>query len=764
MQLLRQSTVRTSAIFVVAICAAVGLSLQPTQAGAASSYVAGSYQAAMTFADQFCSDTSSAGVGPTYNGIGDLVWITAPDGSANITANQGDLYADVTVHIAGKFCGGYSGHSSGSNYVSDQGNVSGTMLYGTNTAGAAFHVSEGASLYIGNFGAGTHRINMSLASFFTLSNGAAGNPKVSPNAYTDLTITYIQKWTINGQSYVDNINDSIGRRQGNPALSAAPGDMLYWTHDMRNNGPNDMDRTVYYNVDRTGFGNGWDAIHEPTGRDSGAVNQLFVQFGGASGAAYTRYRVDASDGGRTLCARISWNDNAWNDTGWGSSGFACAFVPFNYNLKPSVDGLNNGTATVGGPIPTVSPQIDNSLNSSPGKTTDAPNAEWQLLRVEVPPNSSIPTAQLEDNKGPCAHYNNGGANPCTDKGTGTQAFPAGMTTLAQLTNELVGANTAVGTQICYTLSVKPYATGGVAGYWRHSAPECLTVNKAPKVQTWGGDLHTRGKILTQTSVASVGGTNKKFGSWVEYGGFSVGTNTNFATGSGPNNGNTNTTTADVWNKLTFANVNLSGSNSYGMFTLPSSLPTVASQFVGASTGGTAQSNLGLLSSGTYNVGDFTIDTSDIGSGKSIIIVSSGRVTITGNITYRGTGGGDSFTKASELPQVVIIADDIDIKNDATQVDAWLLTKNDGAINTCSDVRLSDPLNAKICEKPLMVNGPVMTSHLYLRRTGGADTVATAGAPAEVFNLRPDTFMWAYGRASQAGKAQTVYSVELPPRF
>jgi hypothetical protein len=270
--------------------------------------------------------------------------------------------------------------------------------------------------------------------------------------------------------------------------------------------------------------------------------------------------------------------------------------------------------------------------------------------------------------------------------------------------------------------------------------------------------------LTQTSVASVGGTNKKFGSWVEYGGFSVGTNTNFASGSGLNSGNTNTTTADVWNKLTFANVNLAGANSYGMFTLPSSLPTVASQFIGAASSGTAQSNLGALSSGTYTVGDFTIDASDIGAGKSIIIVSSGRVTITGNVTYRGSGAGDSFTKASELPQVVIVADNIDIKNSATHVDAWLLTKNGGAINTCSDVLLADRLNSGKCKDLLTVNGPVMTSHLYLRRTAGSDRVATAGDPAEIFNLRPDTFIWAYGRASQAGKAQTVYSVELPPRF
>lgn len=555
--------------------------------------------------------------------------------------------------------------------------------------------------------------------------------------------------------------------------TAEPGNLVTWRHSIT--ATDASAPSLDFAIGKSGFsganvwGDGSTANHnKPVGSTSAiAQNTSYLIGDGANYPEYSAYRVLPSDGGRKLCQSISWGPTDYTQVAgdpWGTSAAACVTVPYNYNLKPSVDGLNNGTATVGGTIPTVSPAIDNSLDVSPGKTTNSPDVDWQLLRVEVPPGGSIPGGPLADSSAPCAHYNNGNKNSCEDKGKGKTSFPAGLSSLTQLTDETVRDNTPVGTKICYTLSVKPYSDDAPATDWRHSAPECLTVNKSPKVQAWGGDLRTRAKILTLTSNASVGGVNKKFGSWVEYGVFSAGTNTNLASGSGLNNGNTNTTTADTWNKLTFANVNLSGSNSYGMFTLPSNLPTVASQFIGAAPSGPAQSNLGALSSGTYAVGDFTIDTSDIGPGKSIIIVSSGRVTIKGNITYRGAGGSDTFTKALELPQVVIIADNIDIKNDATQVDAWLITENGGAINTCSDVNLADPLTAKVCEKPLLVNGPVMTSHLHLRRTGGADTVVTAGAPAEVFNLRPDTFMWAYGRASQAGKAQTVYSVELPPRF
>jgi hypothetical protein len=752
---------------VMAVCAVACAGLQSHQAYAASSYVQGSYAAAMKFGSEFCSDFSSNGVGPSQNGVGDLVWITALDGSTNITANQGDLYAPVTVHIAGRFCDYYNGSNAGSNYTSDQGGISGQLLYGGNQAGTTFNVSEPASLYIGNFGAGTHRINMSLASFFTLSDGSFGAPKDSPNAWTDLTIKYTQKWTINGQSYVDNLNDGTGRQQGNPAVSASPGQTLDWDHDMRNNGPNDMDRTVYYNVDRTGFNNGWDASHVPTGDKSGVVNELFVKFGGTAGDN-TKYTVVADDGGRTLCQRISWKDKSWDTGGaWGSSGFACASVPYDYNLIPAVTGPN-GMGSVGSKIPPVTPKVNNELPGNAGKTTRSPDTvEWQLKRIEVDPGGSIPMTQQENGTAPCTHYNNGGANSCVDKGSGTQSFPAGSTTLAMLNNEMIDANTPVGTRICFTLSVRPYSQAN--GNWRHSVPVCITVSKQPKLQVWGGDVRTRGSIETGTTIASSAGTDKLFGSWVEYGGFSVGGNSGFASGSGLNNGNTSTGAPSVWNKLTFANVNASGTpGNYGLFMLPG-LPTLSDQFIGPASGGAMNNDLSALGGGTYVVGSYLINGGTVGQvagrGKTIIIVSSGTITIDGNITYAGPGPGDTFSSISQLPQVIIIAKNINIKNSVTQIDAWLLTTDpSGAINTCSDRAVTDPLNSKVCTNRLTVNGPVVTQHLHLRRTAGSDTVPQAGDPAEVFNLRPDTYLWAQARASQAGKAQTVYSVELPPRF
>jgi hypothetical protein len=265
------------------------------------------------------------------------------------------------------------------------------------------------------------------------------------------------------------------------------------------------------------------------------------------------------------------------------------------------------------------------------------------------------------------------------------------------------------------------------------------------------------------------GTTKLFGSWVEYGGFSVGTNSGFASGAKFNNGTANTTAASDWHWLTFANADTTApcSLGFGCYTLDG-LPTITDQFIGGAVPGGFNGNLGAMDSGTYSVGNVTIDASSIGQaagiGKSIIIVSSGTVKIDGDITYTGTSGA-SFTALNQIPQVVIIANHIEITNNVGHVDAWLLTRGaNGTINTCSDRAVNAPLNSTVCNRPLMVNGPVATEHLYLRRTAGSDDAASANTPAEVFNLRSDAYVWAYARASQAGKAQTVDSVELPPRF
>ena len=69
---------------------------------------------------------------------------------------------------------------------------------------------------------------------------------------------------------------------------------------------------------------------------------------------------------------------------------------------------------------------------------------------------------------------------------------------------------------------------------------------------------------------------------------------------------------------------------------------------------------------------------------------------------------------------VIIAKNIVIKAGVTNVDAWLIANNEattGTIYTCDQVGNS----SGVCDGKLLVNGPVVTDHLYLYRTAGSDS-------------------------------------------
>jgi hypothetical protein len=590
----------------------------------------------------------------------------------------------------------------------------------------------------------------------------------------------VNQWKTSASSLV-GVNFTPPNVPGWPA-GASPGQTLTWRHTIFASGGDAP--SLGYAVNKSGFsganpwGNGAPANNNmPVNTTTPIGNGSSYSIGwGANHPEYSTYTVKASDGGNTLCESLSWGPSDYTKAPgdpWAQSNNACVPVPFNYNLTPGISGPN-GVTTVGASIPTVTPTIDNTLAGNASSTTDSPPAQWQLWRIEVPPGGAIPTTQQEDNLAPCAHYNNNGANKCFDKGSGMQAFPAGRTTLALLNGETVGVTMPTGTKICYTLSVNPYSQ--TSGNWRHSAPACVTVSKKPKIQVWGNDLRTRGSIVTGLTSVNNGGIDSVFGSWVEYGGYSVSSNTGFSSGSGLKSGATLAGSSDTWNRLTFANVDASGTSKFGNLMALPSLPPLADQFMSQTPTGTLAGNTTSvdLPSGIYKTGNITITAGTVGQeanghGKTVVIISSGTVTIGSNITYSGPVAGNKFNSIDQLPQVIIIANNIAIQGNVTEVDAWLLTPKTGdgstnTINTCSDVSLGTPLTSNDCNKRLQINGPVSTQHLYLRRTAGSDTVSAAGDPAEVFNLRPDVYMWAYGRSTQAGKVQTVYSVEMPPRF
>lgn len=717
---------------------------------AASSYVQGSYANAMTFANDFCNDPGPGGVGPTYNGLGDMVWITAPDGGNNITAMQGDQFADVVVHIAGRYCSQYNGSNAGSNYYSSMGSISGTMFYNNNGAGNIFNVSASPQkMYIGNLTSGTYRVNMNLSTFYT---GAQFFPD-SPNAWTDLNITFLQQWSIGGSSSV-----SVNGGTKKVTTTAKTGDTLQWYHTLHNFGPNATDRNVTWKMQKTGFSNNADT--GTTGVRIGA-NAIYDAYN----SGYTKYTVQPSDVGKTFCQFISYWDyrsdwpqnHAPTDPNYRQSPYACVTIPYNFTLTPAVASLGRTEIQPGQALSPVQPSVTNS-----GPTVSYPNTPWEFVQFTVPPGGTKPGAGTGIVRA-CSYYGNG----CQSKSSGTQASPfsPGTTNLPPFNPDTVG-DIASGSQICFALAVKGYGAGVPPSgpNWKYSVPQCVIVAKKPYVQIWGGDLRVGGMIITSSTIKN----GAVYGSWAEYGVMSVLSNTNFASGSGLSGGST--ASEKERNGLTFANIDNTHNDSYGNYTSGLPASTSASYFIGLSNKqALPTSNLSSVAGFptgkpplVYTAGDVTLTQSGaLPAGKSVVIVSSGTVTINKDLTYTNA----ALTSVKDIPQLIIIAKHINITDAVKQVDAWLLTTsadNSDSMSTCSNI--VGNLSTTLCSNPLVINGPVATRRLDLRRTAGAGTGAQSGDPAEIINLRPDVYMWGRLEATGVGKAQTVSTTELPPRF
>lgn len=259
-----------------------------------------------------------------------------------------------------------------------------------------------------------------------------------------------------------------------------------------------------------------------------------------------------------------------------------------------------------------------------------------------------------------------------------------------------------------------------------------------------------------------------YGSWGEYGIIANG-KADSASGAGLSssfNGRSGVTPRD-YNKLTFANI-----PKYGNFSSTSSVPD---NFTLPSVGGTRGNisgnvDVNSLASGEYNAGNVTLKGSKLSVGKSIVIKSSGVVRISGDLLYADTND------VRQLPQLIIYAKNIIIEPSVGEVNAWLITQKDGYVSTCGMViNYGDWLSGVSdvsCGKQLKINGPIKTGRLFLRRTYGGKHASSAkndpnmhpGTPAEIINLRADTYIWAYNNYRNTGAISTMNVRELPPRY
>lgn len=472
---------------------------------------------------------------------------------------------------------------------------------------------------------------------------------------------------------------------------------------------------------------------------------------------------------------------------------ACATVVSTpYNLIPSVTLDKKSPAEPGEPID-ISYSIENRDSVDNSATVN-----WQTYGVKVNPGVSvnpIATGDLRTNSSAQSMVDalGGDANAelfDVDKYKNTQTFSPNSTTKVAGETFQVPNSTPIGTKYCFVVWVTN-PTHNPQPNNRYSLATCVNVGKKSRINIYGGDMVVGRKFSNdsiapphlnssiQTSLTSRTDFNKTFGSWTEYDAYAPGEINGFATASGLQGGAL-TANQDTWSKLTFVNTagkfgTFTGSSTIG--TIPDTARSVIKNLPIARTLENTETSLSInedTPSGQYvkPTGNLTLNASQLGKGKTIsVYVPNGTLTISGNVSYPS----DEITSLDLLSQMVIIAKNITINESVTTIDSWLVARQlapggsddededinkVGVIKTCN---VDGKLTIDVCNRPLTVNGPVMANQLQLRRTGG-EVTASEAQPAEVFNLRADTYLWIYNQNTESSRAITTYVRELPVRF
>jgi hypothetical protein len=446
---------------------------------------------------------------------------------------------------------------------------------------------------------------------------------------------------------------------------------------------------------------------------------------------------------------------AWN--GSSSLGWFC-YKGSDFNLEPVISGSPDYANSDDSDTTQVAlrPLVNNT-----GATSSSNNVEWRVVNFVVASGGTVPSGGTSS-KSPAQFFGNGANTVASAEG---KTFSRNITSIT-VSDQLLGSH-PVGTRVCYALSLKPITQSSSS--WRHSTPFCVVIAKSPKIQVHGGDIRAGSYFTGQTPAARSNIVTSKNGSWGEYAIIATGLVKWVGSGSAFAGDGASSMTLCGYSFLTFTNAGTTDCRSspdLGQYRMERTIPPVASVYPVTSTSNTlsgAQNISGL--SGEYKTsGVLTLNGGQLSKGQSVIINTYnsttkkyGGVTISGNLTY----STQQLTSNGQIPQLVIIAGDININENVTRVDAWLSAE--GTLNTCSNVARKDITDSR-CKELLTVNGPVMAREVQLWRTAGYSGGNEARNPGEIFNLRPDAYLWGISQKAKSSRLETVYERELPPRY
>ena len=193
----------------------------------------------------------------------------------------------------------------------------------------------------------------------------------------------------------------------------------------------------------------------------------------------------------------------------------------------------------------------------------------------------------------------------------------------------------------------------------------------------------------------------------------------------------------------------------------------------ASIGASIPSGSGATIRYIEPTGDLSIH-GTIGRRTTVLIKSNNLVTITGDVVYENSySSGDTLR---EIPKLVIYASNVDIRCGVGEVDAIIITKEGGTVNTCAEhPDIPDPadhITTSARSKQLKIFGVVIADNIVLGRTygaaawGGSGYSNGQGEAAEVFDFDSSILLWSefMASSSETDTLQQVYQVEIAPRY
>lgn len=360
----------------------------------------------------------------------------------------------------------------------------------------------------------------------------------------------------------------------------------------------------------------------------------------------------------------------------------------------------------------------------------------------------------------------------------------GVTTEVVVPEVYHGSTSSIGAKYCntagykfqYWYAVNKVNTASSNDDWNHVSGEdywyifdsaCSVIAKRPSMAIWNGSVFADGGVNTSLSKrynTTTMGTLKKesdveigntYGSWGEYlliGGRS--TITNMASGAALADGGSGSQSVesgglDHNSNMTIQNVTELGKS-------------------GINPNGTYRSRLNAQLRDADGVAEEITDSDASKLTLNVLPDDNGTVrgsiyNVKGNLEINSDIKNTGVYKPGSIPQMVIFVDgNLTITANVRQIDAWLIVSKE--LRTCKELTDSDS-----CSNQLVFNGPVSAGSIKLQRTHGAEKRDEASTPAEIFNFRPDAYIWAYNQSVKPNEDggfefRTVDAKELAPRY